>query len=123
MRSWGGDCHALGLAAANAPYLPVKGRSFHLAVELGLADPGDVKKSAPPSIQLKTGAEVIFRSADEPDRPPEGGCARVYARRHGVRPATECQTGRHAIESTTAGMLLPREEKGDEHSRSAKAER
>jgi phage terminase large subunit len=39
-----------------------------LAQELGLVDPGAVKRSAPPSVRLRTGAEVLFRSADEPDR-------------------------------------------------------
>jgi predicted phage terminase large subunit-like protein len=39
-----------------------------LAEELGIVDCGDVKRSAPPSIRLRTGAEVLFRSADEPDR-------------------------------------------------------
>ncbi len=39
-----------------------------LAEELGIVSPGDVKRSAPPSIRLRTGAEVLFRSADEPDR-------------------------------------------------------
>src|SRR5262249_22812996 len=44
-------------------------RSFlDLAQELGIADPEDVKKSAPPSVKLRTGAEVLFRSADEPER-------------------------------------------------------
>lgn len=44
-------------------------RSFEgVARDLGLVEPGDVKRSAPPSIRLQTGAEVIFRSADEPDR-------------------------------------------------------
>jgi hypothetical protein len=39
-----------------------------LAEQLGLVDRGDVKRSAPPSVRLRTGAEVLFRSADEPDR-------------------------------------------------------
>src|SRR5262245_8475874 len=39
-----------------------------LAQELGLADPGAVKRSAPPAVRLRTGAEGLFRSADEPDR-------------------------------------------------------
>ena len=39
-----------------------------LAQELGLVEPGAVKRSAPPSVRLRTGAEVLFRSADEPDR-------------------------------------------------------
>jgi predicted phage terminase large subunit-like protein len=44
-------------------------RSFlTLAQELGIADPGDVKRSVPPSIRLRTGAEVLFRSGDEPER-------------------------------------------------------
>src|SRR5262249_46845117 len=37
-----------------------------LAQELGLLDPGAVKRSAPPAVRLRTGAEVLFRSADEP---------------------------------------------------------
>ena len=36
--------------------------------DLGIVDPADVKRSAPPSVRLRTGAEVLFRSADEPDR-------------------------------------------------------
>jgi PBSX family phage terminase large subunit len=44
-------------------------RSFlSLAQELGIVDPSEVKRSAPPSIRLRTGAEVLFRSTDEPDR-------------------------------------------------------
>src|SRR5437763_12325794 len=44
-------------------------RSFlGLAQELGVLDPGHVKRSAPPSLRLRTGAEVLFRSGDEPDR-------------------------------------------------------
>src|SRR5262245_9997606 len=44
-------------------------RSFEtLARQLGVADRDDVKKSAPPAIRLKTGAEVLFRSADDPER-------------------------------------------------------
>jgi predicted phage terminase large subunit-like protein len=39
-----------------------------LSQELGIVDLGEVKKSAPPSIRLRTGAEILFRSADEPDR-------------------------------------------------------
>jgi predicted phage terminase large subunit-like protein len=39
-----------------------------LAEALGIIDPGDVKRSAPPSMRLRTGAEVLFRSTDEPDR-------------------------------------------------------
>jgi predicted phage terminase large subunit-like protein len=39
-----------------------------LAQELGIVDPAEVKRSAPPSLRLRTGAEVLFRSADEPDR-------------------------------------------------------
>jgi predicted phage terminase large subunit-like protein len=44
-------------------------RSFvGLGEELGVLDPADVKKSAPPSVRLLTGAEVLFRSADDPER-------------------------------------------------------
>jgi predicted phage terminase large subunit-like protein len=39
-----------------------------LARELGVVEPGEVKRSAPPSIRLRTGAELLFRSADDPDR-------------------------------------------------------
>lgn len=43
-------------------------RSFiDRAEDLGLIGPGDVKKSPPPSVQLKTGAEVLFRTAEKPD--------------------------------------------------------
>jgi predicted phage terminase large subunit-like protein len=39
-----------------------------VAIEMGVADYGDIKKSAPPEVRLKTGATVLFRSADDPDR-------------------------------------------------------
>lgn len=44
-------------------------RSFvDVAERLGVVLPGDIKRGAPPSVKLRTGAEVLFRSADEPDR-------------------------------------------------------
>jgi phage terminase large subunit-like protein len=44
-------------------------RSFRaLAEELGIVHPDEVKESAPPRIRLRTGAEILFRSADEPER-------------------------------------------------------
>ncbi len=43
-------------------------RSFTgVAQELGVVQPGDVKTSPPPSIKLRTGAEVLFRSTDNPE--------------------------------------------------------
>ena len=42
-------------------------RTFvQLAENLGIAK--DVRRGAPPSVELATGAEVLFRSADKPDR-------------------------------------------------------
>ena len=41
---------------------------LQIAGELGVVDPADVRKSAPPSVRLLTGAEVLFRSADDADR-------------------------------------------------------
>jgi hypothetical protein len=38
-----------------------------LARELGVVGPGDSKVSPPPSIKLRTGAEVLFRSTDNPE--------------------------------------------------------
>ena len=38
-----------------------------LAQELGLVGIGDVKQSPPPSIKLRTGAEILFRSTDNPE--------------------------------------------------------
>lgn len=38
-----------------------------MVIDLDLAYPGDIKRGRPPSIKLKTGAEVLFRSGDEPD--------------------------------------------------------
>src|SRR5205807_2647218 len=41
-------------------------RSFvAVGTQLGVVNPGDVKKSAPPAVKLRTGAEVIFRSGDD----------------------------------------------------------
>jgi predicted phage terminase large subunit-like protein len=43
-------------------------RSFcAVATELGVATAKDIRKGAPPAIKLKTGAEVIFRSGDDPE--------------------------------------------------------
>lgn len=43
-------------------------RSFvEVGTKLGALDPADVRKQ-PPSVRLSSGAEVIFRSADDPDR-------------------------------------------------------
>src|SRR5262249_24374111 len=44
-------------------------RSFEdMAIHLGLIKPGDIKRSTPPYVKLKNGAEVLFRSGDEGDR-------------------------------------------------------
>src|SRR5437870_10857683 len=78
-KSWAGSYDLIRRAKPGRLYLvvaPTFGmlsdstfRSFlSLAQELGIVDPGEVKRSAPPSIRLRTGAEVLFRSADEPDR-------------------------------------------------------
>jgi predicted phage terminase large subunit-like protein len=39
-----------------------------LAQELGIVDAAEVKRSPPPAVRLRTGAEVLFRSTDDPDR-------------------------------------------------------
>jgi predicted phage terminase large subunit-like protein len=44
-------------------------RSFlDLARDFGVIDPAHLKKSPPPELTLTTGAEVLFRSADDPER-------------------------------------------------------
>lgn len=44
-------------------------RSFiDVAQRLDVVSPSDIKRSPPPFIKLRTGAEIIFRSADDPDR-------------------------------------------------------
>src|SRR5207245_2505436 len=78
-KSWAGSYDLVRRGRAGRLYLvvaPTYGmlsdatfRSFlALAEELGLVDEGDVKRSPPPAIHLRTGAEGLFRSADEPDR-------------------------------------------------------
>ncbi len=78
-KSWVGAYDLIRRAKPNRLYLVVAPtysmlsdstfRSFiSLATELGILNPEEVKKSAPPSLILRTGAEVLFRSADEPDR-------------------------------------------------------
>lgn len=43
-------------------------RSFiDVARQLDLVGPGDIKSAPPPSVRLKTGCEVIFRSTDNPE--------------------------------------------------------
>jgi predicted phage terminase large subunit-like protein len=77
-KSWAGSYDLIRRARPGRLYLvcaPTYGmladatfRSFlGLAEELGIVDPADVKRSPPPCIRLRTGAEVLFRSADEPD--------------------------------------------------------
>jgi predicted phage terminase large subunit-like protein len=78
-KSWAGAYDMLRRAKAGRLYCVVSPsygmlsdstfRSFEtLARQLGVADSDDLKKSAPPAIRLKTGAEVLFRSADDPER-------------------------------------------------------
>src|SRR5262249_5683012 len=78
-KSWAGAYDMLRRAKAGRLYCVVSPtfgmladstfRSFEaLARQLSLADSDDVKKSAPPAIRLRTGAEVLFRSADQPER-------------------------------------------------------
>lgn len=44
-------------------------RSFvEVANKLGVLNAADIRKSAPPSCKLRTGAEILFRSADDPER-------------------------------------------------------
>src|SRR5438094_7896395 len=77
-KSWAGAYDLMRRAKAGRLYLVMAPtysmladasfRSFlTLAEELGLVDEADVKRSPPPLIHLRTGAEVLFRSADEPD--------------------------------------------------------
>jgi predicted phage terminase large subunit-like protein len=78
-KSWAGSYDLLRRARTGRLYLVVAPtysmlsdasfRSFlSVAEDIGVVDHGQVKRSAPPSIRLRTGAEVLFRSADEPDR-------------------------------------------------------
>jgi predicted phage terminase large subunit-like protein len=78
-KSWAGSYDLIRRARAGrlylvcAPTYPMLSdatfRMFlSLAEELGIVDRGEVKRSAPPAIRLRTGAEVLFRSGDEPDR-------------------------------------------------------
>jgi predicted phage terminase large subunit-like protein len=78
-KSWAGAYDLLRRAKPGRLYLVVAPtyamlsdatfRSFvGLAESLGALDPSEVKRSAPPSVRLRTQAEVLFRSADEPDR-------------------------------------------------------
>lgn len=38
-----------------------------VAKQLGVVAPGDIKTSPPPSIKLRTGAEILFRSTEKPE--------------------------------------------------------
>jgi predicted phage terminase large subunit-like protein len=53
-------------------------RSFvHVADQLGVLDRKQLKRGAPPAARLRTGCEVLFRSADDPDHlrgPNVSGC-------------------------------------------------
>lgn len=76
-KSWAGSYDLIKRARPDRLYMAVAPtfgmlsdstfRGFvRLAEELGVL--ADAKRSAPPEVRLKTGAEVIFRSADEADR-------------------------------------------------------
>ncbi len=78
-KSWAGAYDLIRRAKADRLYMIVAPtysmlsdatfRSFlTLAETMGIVDPGEVKRSAPPSIRLRTGAEILFRSADDPDK-------------------------------------------------------
>jgi predicted phage terminase large subunit-like protein len=78
-KSWAGSYDLIRRAVSGRLYMVVAPtysmlsdstfRSFlTVAEDLGVVDPGQVKRSAPPSIRLRTGAEVLFRSGDEPER-------------------------------------------------------
>jgi predicted phage terminase large subunit-like protein len=78
-KSWAGSYDLIRRAKAGRLYLVVAPtysmladatfRSFCAVAEaLGVLDTTAVKKSPPPQVRLLTGAEVLFRSADEPDR-------------------------------------------------------
>jgi predicted phage terminase large subunit-like protein len=78
-KSWAGSYDLIRRAKAGRLYLvgaPTYSmlsdstfRSFlAVAQELGIVDASEVKRSAPPAIRLRTGAEVLFRSADDPER-------------------------------------------------------
>src|SRR5215469_2011722 len=78
-KTWAGSYDLIRRAKAGRLYLVVaptyamlSDATFRmflgLAQGLGIVDPGEIKRSAPPSVRLRTGAEVLFRSADEPDR-------------------------------------------------------
>src|SRR5215472_14617469 len=71
-KTWAGSYDLIRRAKAGRLYLVVAPtysmlsdatfRMFlSLADELGIIEPGDVKRSAAPSIRLRTGAEVLFR--------------------------------------------------------------
>ena len=78
-KSWAGSYDLIRRAKPSRLYLVVaptyamlSDSTFRMFLtlgdQLGVVDPAEVKRSAPPSVRLRTGAEVLFRSADEPDR-------------------------------------------------------
>ncbi len=77
-KSWVGAFDLLARArpgrlylVASPTYTVLSDTTFRTVVQLGrrlgLVSPGDVKKS-PPSLRTATGAEIIFRSADDPEK-------------------------------------------------------
>ena len=78
-KSWAGSYDLIRRAKPDRLYLVVAPtysmqsdstfRMFlQVAEQLGVVDFKEIKRSAPPSVRLRTGAEILFRSADEPDR-------------------------------------------------------
>lgn len=57
---WCGNTYPM---LSDATFRSVEG----LARQLGIVGDGDVKPSPPPAIRLKTGAEILFRSTDNPE--------------------------------------------------------
>jgi predicted phage terminase large subunit-like protein len=78
-KSWAGSYDLIRRAKAGHLYLvcaptysmlsDATFRSFlAVAQDLVVVEPSEVKRSAPPAVRLRTGAEVLFRSADDPER-------------------------------------------------------
>jgi predicted phage terminase large subunit-like protein len=78
-KSWAGSYDLIKRAKPGRLYMvvaPTYGmlsdstfRSFvAVATQLGVVNQSEIRKAAPPSVNLRTGAEIIFRSGDDPDR-------------------------------------------------------
>ena len=79
-------------------------RSFlGIARDLNVVDAGRLRKSAPPAVTLTTGAEILFRSGDDPEKHHRKGEPPAFA----LRPVEHDRASGHVRQDPLLEVLLP----------------